>query len=172
MSVQYSSEDRVLILIDGSSLFKAAAILGIEVDYAKLLPVLLRSRQLIYANFYTGVSAGNLKQKAFLNWMRNHGYRVIDKELGINSSGERSADLNVEIAVDMLRLAPTVDVIVLVSGDRNLSYATSNLDAQRGRLELVGLRSLVSQELINTIDEFIDLDTIKDQIRRQSSAEE
>jgi uncharacterized LabA/DUF88 family protein len=166
MSGQQESEDRVLVLIDGSSLFRAAASLGIEIDYAKLLPVLLGNRQLVAAHFYTGVNPGNLKQKAFLNWMKNHGYRVVQKDLTESNTGERSADLNVEMAVDMLRLAATVDVIILVTHQGDLGYATSNLDAQRGRLELVGVRRLTNQVLIDTVDRFIDLESLQHQIRR------
>jgi uncharacterized LabA/DUF88 family protein len=166
MSGQHATEDRVLVLIDGSSLFRAAAILGIEIDYAKLLPVLVGTRQLVYTYFYTGVSTGNLKQKSFLSWMKNHGYRIISKELTLSPTGDRSADLSVEMAVDMLRLAAHVDVIVLVSHDQNLLYAISNLDAQRVRLELVGLRHLVNPEMIETIDYFRDLAILQAQIKR------
>ncbi len=166
MSGQHATEDRVLVLIDGSSLFRAAAILGIEIDYAKLLPVLVGTRQLVYAYFYTGVSSGNLKQKSFLSWMKNHGYRIIAKDLTLGPAGDRGADLTVEMAVDMLRLAPHVDVIVLVSHDQNLHYAISNLDAQRVRLEMVGLRHLVNSEMIETIDHFRDLAILQAQIKR------
>ncbi len=114
----------VVVLIDGGSLFRAATQLSLEIDYEKLLPCLLKGRELVRAIFYTGFSPGNLKQASFLKWMRNNGYRVVQKELAVNSEGSRRANLGVEIAVDMLQFARANDkigVIILVSHNNDLS---------------------------------------------------
>jgi uncharacterized LabA/DUF88 family protein len=161
--------DRAVILIDGGSLFRSASHLNIEIDYEKLLPCLLQGRELLRAHFYTGFSPGNLKQAAFLRWMRNHGYRVIQKELTVSSDGTRYADMGVEIAIDMLQFSAIphqVNVLVLVTQDVDLVYALERITYTGVRLEVVGVRSIVHQSLINLADYFVDLELLKEQIRK------
>jgi uncharacterized LabA/DUF88 family protein len=159
-------DHRVVILVDGNSLFKAASVMQIEIDYEKLLRVLVGDRKLMQALFYTGANPGNQKQMAFLRWMRNHGYRVVQKELTQAPDGSRSAALNVEIAIDLLRLAELTETIVLVTQDEQLAYAAETVIRSGTVLELVGLRNLSGERLVNLADCFIDLATIQTLIRR------
>jgi uncharacterized LabA/DUF88 family protein len=159
---------RAAVLVDGNSLFKAASHMQIEIDYEKLLRVLVSDRKLIQAFFYTGANPGNQKQMAFLRWMRSHGYRVVQKELTQAPDGSRSADLRVEIAVDLLRLAELTETIVLVTQDEHLTYAAETVVRNGVVLELVGLRSLSHERLVNLADRFIDLTAIQTLIQRES----
>ena len=114
---------RVAIFIDGANLFYAALQLGIEIDYTKLLVRLTAGSKLLRSFFYTGVDRTNEKQQGFLLWMRRNGYRVVTKELVQLPDGSKKANLDVEIAVDMMTLAGSYDTAVLVSGDGDLAYA-------------------------------------------------
>jgi uncharacterized LabA/DUF88 family protein len=140
----------------------------IEIDYEKLMRVLISDRQLMQALFYTGANPGNQKQMAFLRWMRNHGYRVVQKELTQAPDGSRSADLTVEIAIDLLRMAELAETIILVTQDEQLTYAAETVVRHGVVLELVGLRNLSSERLVNLADRFIDLTAIQPLIQRQS----
>lgn len=160
------SRGRVAIFIDGSSLFYAALQLGIEVDYTKLLCRLIASARLLRAFFYTGVERTNEKQQGFLLWMRRNGYRVVSKDLVQFADGSRKADLDVEIAVDMMTLANYCDTVVLVSGNGDLAYAVDAVTYRGVRVEIVSLRSMTSDSLINLADEYIDLDSIKEEIQK------
>ncbi|HAG82227.1 MAG TPA: NYN domain-containing protein, partial [Cyanobacteria bacterium UBA12227] len=113
---------RVAIFIDGSNLFYAALQLGIEIDYTKLLVRLTAGSRLLRSFFYTGVDRTNEKQQGFLLWMRRNGYRVIAKDLVQLPDGSKKANLDVEIAVDMMALVGSYDTAVLVSGDGDLAY--------------------------------------------------
>jgi len=162
----------VVVLIDGGSLFRAATQLNLEIDYEKLLPCLLKGRELVRALFYTGFSPGNLKQVSFLKWMRNNGYRVLQKELTINSDGSRRANLGVEIAIDMMQFARANDkigVIILVSHNNDLSCVAEKISTQGLQLEIVSLRSLIQESLLNYADRFIDLESIQNEIRKSSN---
>jgi uncharacterized LabA/DUF88 family protein len=163
---QAQNSDRVILLVDGESLFQAAASQRFEVDYAKLLICLGQGRKLLHAYFYTGVSTGNQKQQAFLRWMQNNGYRVITKDLVARPDGKRSAELAVEIATDMLRLSEHTDVIVIVSGNADLVYAMNAIVNHGVQIELVGARSMTHDTLINACDRFIDIAEIKLQIQK------
>ena len=160
---------RVAIFIDGANLFYAALQLGIEINYTKLLGCLTSGAKLLRAFFYTGVDPNNEKQQSFLLWMRRNGYRVVTKELTQLPDGSKKADLDVEIAVDMMTLVDSYDTAILVSGDGDLSYAVNAVSYQGVRVEVVSLRSMTSDSLINYADCYIDLDCIKENIEKTSS---
>lgn len=160
------SRGRVAIFIDGSSLFYAALQLGIEIDYTKLLCLLTAEAPLLRAFFYTGVDPINDKQQGFLLWMRRNGYRVVSKDLIQFPDGSKKAKLDVEIAVDMMTLAGCYNTAVLVSGNGDLAYAVDAVSYQGVRVEVVSLRSMTSDSLINVADLYIDLAGIKEQIQK------
>ncbi len=113
--------ERVVILIDGANLFYAAMQLELEIDYTRLLQCLTKNRSLVRAYFYTGVDRTNEKQQRFLLWMRHNGYRVVAKDLIQHPDGSKKADLNIEMAVDMLTLSQHCDRIILLSGTGDLA---------------------------------------------------
>jgi uncharacterized LabA/DUF88 family protein len=158
---------RVAIFIDGANLFYAAMQLNLEIDYAKLLRCLTKNRQLIRAYFYTACDSTNEKQQGFLLWMSRNGYRVITKELIQFPDGSKKANLDVEIAVDMLTLARHCDTIVLLSGDGDLAYAVNSVAYQGVQVEVVSLASMTSDSLINVVDCYTNLEEIKGEIQRQ-----
>ncbi|MFM2428965.1 MAG: hypothetical protein RLZZ511_178 [Cyanobacteriota bacterium] len=157
---------RVAIFIDGSNLFYAALQLGIEIDYTKLLVRLTSGSRLLRSFFYTGVDRSNEKQQGFLLWMRRNGYRVISKDLVQLPDGSKKANLDVEIAVDMMSLVGSYDTAVLVSGDGDLAYAVNAVSYRGVRVEVVSLRSMTSDSLINVADRYIDLDAITEDIQK------
>jgi uncharacterized LabA/DUF88 family protein len=157
---------RVAIFIDGSNLFYAALQLGIEIDYTKLLCRLTAGSRLLRAFFYTGVDRTNEKQQGFLLWMRRNGYRVIAKDLVQLPDGSKKANLDVEIAVDLMALVGAYDTAVIVSGDGDLAYAADAVSYRGARIEVVSLRSMTSDSLINVADRYIDLEQIKEEIQK------
>ena len=162
------SRDRMAVLIDGANLFYSASYLGIEVDYVRLLKTLVGERQLLRSYFYTGVDPKNEKQRGFLLWLNRHGYRVISKDLAQVSDGSRRANLHVEMAVDMLRLADHCDTITLLSGDGHLAYAVDALSYRGVRVELVSLQSMTSDTLIDLADRYMDLAELQNSICKAS----
>ena len=165
-----SNRGRVAIFIDGSNLFHTALQLGIEIDYTKLLCYLTREARLLRAFFYTGVDRHNEKQQGFLLWMRRNGYRVVTKEVIQLPDGSRKSNQHVEIAVDMMNLSPYYDTAVLVSGDGELTYAVNAVAYQGARVELVSLRGMTNESLIDVADCFIDLDSIKHYIKKNNDS--
>jgi uncharacterized LabA/DUF88 family protein len=160
--------ERVVILIDGANLFYAASALGIEVDYTKLLYRLTLNRRLVRAYFYTAVDRHNDKQQGFLHWMRRHGYRVVAKDLVQLPDGSKKANVEVEIAIDMLALAPHCDTVILLSGDGDLAYAVNAVAYKGVRVEVFSLFSMTNDDLINVADRYVDLATIKQEIQKGS----
>lgn len=160
------SSDRIAIFIDGSNLFYAASHLNIEVDYRRLLTTLVRGRRLLRAYFYTGVDPQNEKQRGFLLWLNRHGHRVVSKELAQLPDGSRKANMHVEMAVDMMRIAEYCSTLTLLGGDGNLAYALQMLSQRGTSIEVVSLQSMTSDSLIDLADAYTDLADLRDEIKR------
>lgn len=158
--------ERVVVLIDGANLFYAAMQLGLEIDYTRLLHCLTKGRSLVRAYFYTGVDRSNDKQQRFLLWMRHNGYRVVAKDLIQHPDGSRKADLNIEMAVDMLTLSQHCDTIVLLSGTGDLTYAVDHVSYRGVQTEVVSLPTMTSDSLINVCDRFVDLSKLRSEIEK------
>jgi uncharacterized LabA/DUF88 family protein len=167
-SWQFGHRGRVAVFIDGNNLFHAARFHNIDIDYNKLLRLLLGDGRLLRAFFYTGVDVGAERQQGFLLWMRRNGFRVVQKELKTFYDGTRKANLDVEIAVDMLSLAGRYDTAVLVSGDEDFVYAINAVAYKGCRVEVAGFRSNTAPRLIDVSDFFIDLGEIADMIRKDT----
>lgn len=165
-SWKFGHRGRVAVFIDGNNLFHAARFHTIDIDYNKLLRILLGDGRLLRAFFYTGVDVGAERQQGFLLWMRRNGFRVVQKELKTFYDGTRKANLDVEIAVDMLSLAGRYDTAVLVSGDEDFVYAINAVAYKGCRVEVAGFRSNTAPRLIDVADFFIDLGDIAELIRK------
>ncbi len=168
-SWKFGHRGRVAVFIDGNNLFHAARFHNIDIDYNKLLRLLLGDGRLLRAFFYTGVDVGAERQQGFLLWMRRNGFRVVQKELKTFYDGTRKANLDVEIAVDMLSLAGRYDTAVLVSGDEDFVYAINAVAYKGCRVEIAGFRSNTAPRLIDVGDFFIDLGDIADLIRKDAT---
>ncbi|MBE9009877.1 NYN domain-containing protein [Pseudanabaenaceae cyanobacterium LEGE 13415] len=158
---------RLMLFIDGANLFYAASQMGVEIDYAKLLRYFQQQSTIVCAFFYTGVDPKNTRQQAFLTWMQRNGYRVITRDIILNSSGaKRVSRMNVEIAVDMMRFARECDTEILISGDGELAYAVSAVSYIGAKVEVIALRSMTHEILTRVADNFIDLCSIREEIQK------
>lgn len=164
---------RCAVFIDGNNIFHSARQLGCEVDYAKLLSMLVgKDRELLRAFFYTGVDDGADRQRGFLHWMRRNGFRVVQKTVKVERDGTRRARLEVEITTDMMAYADKVDLMILVSGDEDFAYPL-NILAQRGvRVEVAGFRSAMANRVMDAADRYIELDQLVDRFRKDPGSED
>lgn len=157
---------RVMVFIDGSNLFYATSRLNIEIDYIKLLHFLTARDRLVHVFFYTGRDSTDSNQQRFLHWLSYSGFRVITKAVTQAPDGTKKANLDVEIAVDMMRLAQYCDTAVLVSGDGDFAYVVDVITMEGVRVEVVGLRSMTSSKLIDVAHCYIDLAGIQQTIQK------
>ena len=72
--------------------------------------------------------------------------------------GAKKADWDVGIVIDAIRTAPSLDVIVLVSGDGDFIALVEYLKNQGKRVEVMAFGRTTSGKLKEVADEFIDLD--------------
>ena len=72
--------------------------------------------------------------------------------------GTKKADWDVGIVIDAIRTASSLDVIVLGSGDGDFIPLVEYLKNQGKRVEVMAFGKTASSRLIESADEFIDLD--------------
>lgn len=160
---------KVSVFIDGAHLFYAASALAIETDFTKLLPSLIGQKQLIHAYYYSGCDATNEKQSRFLQWMKYNGYRIFTKDVN-STAGDKGADFCVDMTVDMIAHADFCDTLLLLSGDGRFKRALNHIAYQGTRIELIGLREMTHESLLDVVDQYTDLADIKESFQRRSLA--
>ncbi len=149
---------RVGVFVDVQNLYYSAkALYGYKVNFDEILKEAVDSRQLIRAIAYT-IQAEMPEEQNFFDALGNIGFEVKKKELQTFVSGQKKGDWDVGIAVDVLKMAPKLDVIVLCSGDGDYSDLLHHAKAEGCRAEVISFGKSTSQKLLTEVDDFIDMD--------------
>jgi uncharacterized protein (TIGR00288 family) len=98
------------------------------------------------------------EEKHFVEALKKMGIEVREKELQEYPGGFKKGDWDVGITVDAIRIAPSVDVIVLVSGDGDFFQLVEYLKNQGKRVEIIAFGRSTSTKLKEIADEFVDLE--------------
>lgn len=149
---------RVGVFIDIQNLYYSAKNLyNSKVNFGKILETAVAGRQLIRAFSYV-ISADIPEEQPFFEALSKAGFEVKSKDIQIFPGGVKKGDWDVGIVVDMIRLGPRIDVIVLVSGDGDYVPALEYLKNQGHLVEVIAFGKSTSAKLIAEADEFTDLD--------------
>ncbi len=137
-----------------------------RVDFKKLLKVAVRGRQLYRAIAYL-VDLERVNQDGFIHVLRSIGYEVKLKEPKKFYNWDRveyKADWDMGIAIDAIAMAENgkVDVVVLMSGDGDFVDLINFLKAKGIKVEVISFKSITAKELIQSANEYIDLEEIAD----------
>ncbi len=148
------------VFVDVSNLFYSAKSAGVEVNYCRLLELTVAGRDLIRASAYTGVDPENPNQRKFIDFLRSNGYKVICKDIHKYEGGRIKANLDIEIAVDIMLLSENLDVVVLVSGDGDFVRLVEAIQMKGVRCEVIGFGISTSNELIEAADHFTEIGSL------------
>ncbi len=151
------SGQRLGILIDVQNLYHSAKNLyNARVNFKEVLKTAISQRTLIRALAYV-VRTKTGEERPFIEALKKLGIETREKELQEYYGGLKKADWDVGITVDAIRIAPSVDVIVLVSGDGDFLQLVEYLKNQGKRVEVIAFGRSTSSKLKEAADEFIDL---------------
>ncbi len=160
-------EDRTALFIDGANLYSAARALQFDIDYKKLLVEFRGRTRLIRACYYTALLEDQdfSPLRPLVDWLDYNGYALITKAAKeyTDQNGRRrvKGDMDVEIAVGMLELAPHIDHAFLFSGDGDFTALVAAVQRKGVRVSVVSTtRSnppMVSDDLRRQADAFLDL---------------
>ncbi|HHY69460.1 MAG TPA: NYN domain-containing protein [Bacillota bacterium] len=201
MEEKYTPMARIAVFIDGWNFkYSTYDAFGIQVDFVKLLKYLTEGSILIRAYYYTGewttdsidqyvklsstpdeqslkeeLEGQRRRSQSFYRFLNRNGYMVVRKPLKVFAGGAIKADLDLELAIDMLSLVPRCDKYVLCSGDGDFVPLVRAV-AQRGvRIQVLSTQHQeayvrcnykAADELVDAADEFIELYDILDEITR------
>jgi uncharacterized LabA/DUF88 family protein len=147
----------VAVFVDVANLYYAARGQDVDVDYVALLKHATKGRDLIRAYAYSGLDPENENQKKFLDFLGKNGYRVVAKDIRKFGDGRVKANLDIELVVDLFRLADRMDVAVIVSGDGDFAPAIRALQDEGVRCEVISFKPNTSSDLFAVADEFVDV---------------
>ncbi len=174
-----SFSSRIALFIDGANLHATAKTLGFDVDYKRLLKEFQSRGTLVRALYYSVI----LEDQEFssirplIDWLDYNGYTVITKPAKEFDDGEGRRkvrrNMHIEVAVDAMELAESVDQIVLFSGDGDFRSLVEAIQRRGVRVTVVSTMSsrppMVADELRRQADVFNDLMDLKSKIERDPS---
>ena len=151
-------EQRVGVFVDVSNLYYSAKVMySKKVNFKNILKEVVGDRKLVRAIAYV-IKAENPEEQKFFEALEGMGYEVKSKELQIFYGGHKKGDWDVGIAMDTIRLAPKLDVVVLISGDGDYIPLVEYLKSIGQQTEVVAFGRSASGKLREVADSFIDLD--------------
>jgi uncharacterized protein (TIGR00288 family) len=149
---------RVAVLIDAQNLYHSAKNLyQARVNFKEVLKTAVAGRSLIRAFAYV-IKTKSGEEKSFIEALKKIGIEIREKELQEYPGGFKKGDWDVGITVDAIRVSPSVDVIVLASGDGDFLQLVEYLKNQGKRVEVIAFSRTTSSKLKEAADEFFDLE--------------
>ena len=157
MAVIKQKNQRVGVFIDVQNMYYSAKNLyNSRVHFGNIVETAVADRQLVRAIAYV-VRAGVPEEQAFFDALTKLGIETKERELQIFFGGAKKADWDVGMVVDAIRLAPKLDVVVLVSGDGDFIPLIEYLKNVGVQTEVIAFRETTSTKLIEASDDFTDL---------------
>ena len=153
---------RVGVFIDVQNIYHSVKNLyGARVNFSQLLKEVLADRPLVRAVAYVAKSETAIGEDSFFEALRKTGLELRCKDLQVYADGAKKADWDVGMAVDAIRMANFLDVIVLVTGDGDFVPLVQYLKWGMGRqVEVAAFGKTTSSKLREVADRFVELDTV------------
>ena len=163
---------QLALAVDGHSMFHVQQKLGWFFDPRRLLE-LAASRpglEIGSAFWYAGLKDA-ADQRPFRDALTSLGYTVRTKPLReVGGEGDQRlyarANLELEIAIDLLTVAPRSDEVWLLSGSRDLERLLEVLRVRGLKTVLIHADGMAPRELRNAADRFLDLASLRPQLER------
>lgn len=157
MIIKHSGQ-RVAVLIDVQNLYHSAKNLyQAKVNFGEILKLAVSKRNLIRAFAYV-VRTKTGEEKPFFEALTKLGIETRVRDLQEFYGGLKKADWDVGIVIDAIRITPSIDTLVLVSGDGDFVALVEYLKSRGKRIEVIAFGKTTSSRLKEAGDEFINLD--------------
>lgn len=174
--MEFYPQERIGLFIDGSNLYSAARSLGFDIDYRRLLDFFSSEGRLIRAFYYTALVEDQEYSpiRPLVDWLDYNGYTMVTKPTKefTDALGRRKikGNMDIELAIDVMEMAPHLDHIVLFSGDGDFRRLVEAVQRKGLRVTVVStVRSqppMVADELRRQADRFIELADLDKKIAR------
>ena len=163
------------LAVDGHSMFYVQQKLGWFFDPRRLLAHAAAAPgvEIGAAFWYTGLKDPT-DQRPFRDALINLGYTVRAKPLRETGGDPEQrqfarANLDLEIAIDLLAVAHRIDELWLLSGSRDLERLLEALRIKGVKVVLISTDGMVPRELRNAADRFVDLQELRPQLEKSDA---
>jgi uncharacterized LabA/DUF88 family protein len=174
------TDQRFAVFIDGSNFHASTKALNFDVDFEKLLRVLRESGHLVRAYYYTALPDNNTEYspiKRIADWLDYNGYTVVSKpwrDFTNSETGQRriKGNMDMELALDMIKLANHVEHVVLFSGDGDFCRLLHEVQDKGVSVTVISSNKLVADTLRRQADDFIEVNQIRHLIERDQQQDD
>lgn len=167
---RYGMDEKTGVFIDGSNLYAMARALNMNLDYKLLQEYLASCTHLVYCGYYTALYAdenGRIVLQPLVDYLSYNNWSVVTKEAREyqreGMSNRIKGNMDVELVMDCVQIAPHLDHIMLFSGDGDFVRLVDYLQKLGKRVTVVGSVepqvSVVSPALRKAATHFVDLVT-------------
>ena len=167
MNIDIKENERIALFIDGANFYAAARALGFDIDYKRLLELYRGKGLLVRALYYTALVEDQEYSpiRPLVDWLDYNGFTMVTKPTKefTDSLGRRKikGDMDIELAIDMIEMAPHLDHVILFSGDGDFRRLIEVVQRKGVRVSVVStVKSnppMVADDLRRQADDFIEL---------------
>lgn len=172
----FDEREKIALFIDGANLYATAKSLGFDVDYKRLLIEFHSKGYLLRAYYYTALAEDQEYSsiRPLIDWLDYNGYTVVTKPTKefVDSNGRRKikGNMDIELAVNAMEMAETIDHVVLFSGDGDFRSLVEAVQRRGRKVTVVSTLStqppMIADELRRQADHFVDLASLQQKVGR------
>jgi uncharacterized LabA/DUF88 family protein len=180
--MHFAKDERLALFIDGANLYATAKSLGFDIDFRRLLAMFREKSRLVRASYYTALTDDQEYSsiRPLIDWLDYNGYNMVTKPTKefTDAAGRRKlkGNMDIELAVDAMRLADSLDHIVIFSGDGDFRILVAALQQMGKRVSAVSTLQtqppMIADELRRQVDQFIDLADMEGLICRDAGQQQ
>lgn len=157
---------RVAVLVDAQNMYHSAKhLFGARLNFGKSVETAVAGRPLVRAIAYVAKSKTG-EEAAFFDALIEAKIEPKIKDVQEFSSGAKKADWDVGMAVDAVKLAEKVDVIILMTGDGDFCPLVEYLHGRGVMVEVVAFGESTNAQLRTMADSFFDLSSSRQLLMR------
>lgn len=113
----------------------------------------------VVAAYAYAIDRGDEKQRQFQNILSAIGFKVRLKPYIQRQDGSAKGDWDVGITIDVMSVAPSVDRVVLVSGDGDFDLLVEKVRQDPGvHVDVYGVPELTARSLVHAASRFVPID--------------
>lgn len=183
----FDPREKVVLFIDGANLYATSRALGIDIDYKRLLGRFQDTGYLLRAYYYTALVDDQEYSsiRPLIDWLDYNGYAVVTKPAKefTDAHGRRKikGNMDIELTVDAIDMAPHYDHLVLFSGDGDFTALVAALQRRGKKVTVASTLTtptpMISDDLRRQADYFLEIATLaqtvgRPQVDRQHSPKE
>jgi uncharacterized LabA/DUF88 family protein len=153
---------RVGVFVDAANIELACDRLRARFDWRKILDMVTKDRLLVRAIAYSPVHDDpgvSIETQRFVEPFLDKGFKVVTKPLKRFADGTIKANVDIELALDIIEMLDRLDVVVLASGDGDFQRLVEVIQAKGIRVEVLSVGASTAANLRHAADKFIDLQT-------------